>query len=1130
MATARVGALRYDITARAVGVQNATNIVVESLRQQRRAITSLRNQMRNLRRDAATTVERQRTLYTGLRQVPTGANSPIVTLTSQYRTLNTQINNSVSAISKQNVALSGLRGVSGILSGGGVAQNLAGVVGSINPLAGAGLTAAISAIALFRNRAEEARKEAARLKEEMRLVNRLGRGMNTVFKGLVVAGVILGIVNAVGRMVRAFTGAVDSVTNMENRLRLVARAGQSAEGVLSRLRDLAEGSRTSVETATDLYFRLAQALGEEVPTDELEQLTNTILQTVQLSGVSAQSAQAALTQLGQGLASGTLRGQELNSVLEQVPRLARAIAEGSGIAFGQLRELAAQGELTPEIIRRALLQESDAINQEFQTTVGTFEQAGVRLGDNFDRFLASFNDVIPIANGLRNTVNGIATVFEFMADTLDRIANFSFSESFDSFIEFFAGRGEANAQQQFFDEARERLIEERRALETITNERERALAVLEKETVELRRQGRERDKIILQLREQFPTRQVNPDFEIGALNFSPSDFERLADALNNLNRSIATQEKVYDEASEAAEDLNRQYEEMGTNIQNLERQIPQNQIPLPTEDLGVLEDNFVGASFNISREWDNTVDDIDRGNSRLASSFRQLPETIAASFGDVNRQLQTLQQIGDIRVSGEFFTELESRAQQSADRIQGSFSSIDFRANQDAFVRVSGAGGQSNIQEAIELSRRAREELTALYAEHQSSLASLATFQNQLGVISDVWSETGFYDEDAAREVQNSIYRMNEGLEDLVRSYDILVDATQPVQDALDANDMESLAQATRDLESVLSSAGPAVRGFWSDFANNRDIVDIEDIIGRITYEDLPGMLSEIQDLQNALADSGDKGSESYKRMQDRLEDLRQELKTVDDFINSLEFGAAGYLEGDFQELIEGLGFSGDIPALDFIQGLERLRELRFDRSFEDLGRGIRIIGDQASDSADKVDRLVGASANIDFRNNQQFFRRVSGGAEQPAPSQFGLSDEELAKFEAYQYYLENIANSTDDVTAATENLGNQGETTLADLNDSIQRLSESFDNRLASSIADVVIGVRSFQDAFRNVAQFVIRRLIEMSLEAASFGSIFQSIGGAFGGLFGGRPASSPLGGAQHGWPCVARSSRPRG
>ncbi|NJR43920.1 tape measure protein [bacterium] len=110
-------------------------------------------------------------------------------------------------------------------------------------------------------------------------------------------------------------------------------------------------------------------------------VTEAITQTFKISGASASSSAAAITQLAQGLGSGALRGDELNSVLEQSPRLARALAEGMGITTGELRAAGEAGEITGEKIRKALLGQADQIAAEFSKVPLTMSDALTQLNN-----------------------------------------------------------------------------------------------------------------------------------------------------------------------------------------------------------------------------------------------------------------------------------------------------------------------------------------------------------------------------------------------------------------------------------------------------------------------------------------------------------------------------------------------------------------------------------------------------------------------------------------------------------------------------------------------------------------------------------------------------------------------------
>lgn len=169
----------------------------------------------------------------------------------------------------------------------------------------------------------------------------------------------------VGLGIRQIIEAADSWKLLEGRLKLVTSSAAELAAVQTSLFASAQRTRSGFEATVELYARLARSsktLGTSQA--DLINITETINRTMLISGTSAESANAAMIQLGQGLASGALRGDELNSVMENAPRLAEAIAVGMGKTMGQLRSLGAQGKITGQQIVDALLSQQEAIKQE----------------------------------------------------------------------------------------------------------------------------------------------------------------------------------------------------------------------------------------------------------------------------------------------------------------------------------------------------------------------------------------------------------------------------------------------------------------------------------------------------------------------------------------------------------------------------------------------------------------------------------------------------------------------------------------------------------------------------------------------------------------------------------------------
>lgn len=124
-----------------------------------------------------------------------------------------------------------------------------------------------------------------------------------------------------------FLNLADTFKTMEARLNLVSANSDELSGSLNALFTSSQNASTSLESTANLYISLKTATESlAVSGKDVLNVTDTINKTLAISGASAQASGAALTQLGQAFASGVLRGEELNSVLEQAPRLARAIA------------------------------------------------------------------------------------------------------------------------------------------------------------------------------------------------------------------------------------------------------------------------------------------------------------------------------------------------------------------------------------------------------------------------------------------------------------------------------------------------------------------------------------------------------------------------------------------------------------------------------------------------------------------------------------------------------------------------------------------------------------------------------------------------------------------------------------
>ncbi|WP_054898871.1 phage tail tape measure protein [Pseudomonas sp. NBRC 111137] len=208
-----------------------------------------------------------------------------------------------------------------------------------------------------------------------------------------------------GRVVSEVIRLTDAFKSMQGSLALVSSSNSVATDSFQKLLTMANNTGSSLESTVSLYTRLANATrGAGYTTQQLLGVTDAINKAFVISGATMQEASNAAIQLSQGLASGTLRGEELNSVMEQGPRITRALAEYLGVTNGQIRQMAADGKITAEVVTNALLKSLSSLNGELERMPRRFEQASTALKNNF---LAAVGQID--INPLISSVDALAT-------------------------------------------------------------------------------------------------------------------------------------------------------------------------------------------------------------------------------------------------------------------------------------------------------------------------------------------------------------------------------------------------------------------------------------------------------------------------------------------------------------------------------------------------------------------------------------------------------------------------------------------------------------------------------------------------------------------------------------------------
>ena len=218
----------------------------------------------------------------------------------------------------------------------------------------------------------------------------------------------------------------DTLSQTTARLDMMNDGLQTTAELTDMIYAAAQRSRGSFTATADMVGKLGNLAGDAFSsTQELVAFSEQLNKQIALSGASAQAADAAILQLTQGLSSGALRGEELNSILEQTPTVAKTIADYLGMSTGEMREFASEGKLSADIVKNALLSAAEETNAAFAQMPMTFGQTMTQLQNYaimaFQPVLQQLNEFInsPLFEQIKANVAGaISSIASFASQAL----------------------------------------------------------------------------------------------------------------------------------------------------------------------------------------------------------------------------------------------------------------------------------------------------------------------------------------------------------------------------------------------------------------------------------------------------------------------------------------------------------------------------------------------------------------------------------------------------------------------------------------------------------------------------------------------------------------------------------------
>lgn len=237
-------------------------------------------------------------------------------------------------------------------------------------------------------------------------------GLKTVLTG-VASAISVSLIIDYGK---AFLTVADNITQLQARIARLTSDTSTAKSTFMELAAIASNTGASLKDTAKLWETMTASLKETGATNsQILALTDTLQKIGRVGGSSSEEMANALRQFGQSIASGTVRAEEFNSIVEQMPELARQIAAGLGMTGGQLRQAMLEGKLSAEDAINAIMKQSDALNEEFKKLPRTMDQASNTLTISLQMLIGKMNETV----GASQTM---VTIIDSISSAIDRLS------------------------------------------------------------------------------------------------------------------------------------------------------------------------------------------------------------------------------------------------------------------------------------------------------------------------------------------------------------------------------------------------------------------------------------------------------------------------------------------------------------------------------------------------------------------------------------------------------------------------------------------------------------------------------------------------------------------------------------
>ena len=278
--------------------------------------------------------------------------------------------------------------------------------------------AASAAVNEMERRYRDCNKQQQQLNKHMIQGTTAANGLLNKIKSI--ASAYLGM-----KTITGVVGLSDTITQTDARLSMMNDGLQTTAELNDMIYASAQRSRGSYLTTADAVAKLGLMAGDAFSSNkETIAFMEQVNKQFKIAGTSAQGIDAAMLQLTQAMGSGVLRGEEYNSILEQAPNIIQAIAKYMDVPKGKLKEMAADGQITANIVKAAMFACADETNAKFESMPKTWSDIWTTMKNRaikaLDPLLAKINQ---LANSKRvqRTVNGLIRAFSVMSVVIAQV-------------------------------------------------------------------------------------------------------------------------------------------------------------------------------------------------------------------------------------------------------------------------------------------------------------------------------------------------------------------------------------------------------------------------------------------------------------------------------------------------------------------------------------------------------------------------------------------------------------------------------------------------------------------------------------------------------------------------------------